>query len=173
MVAGIARVHAYRTMAEIERIVVEAAASLGYTCLKEEQKKALKAFVDGNDVFVSLPTGYGKSLCYALLPSAFDKKRRLAEKTSIAMIVSPLIALMKDQSSSFTEKGIVSGYVSDKESTDKETKRKIVKGECQLVYISPEALFLSTEWRRMLSSDHYRENLVGFIVDEAHCVRKW
>ena len=89
------------------------------------------------------------------------------------MIVSPLIALMKDQSSSFTEKGIVSGYVSDKESTDKETKRKIVKGECQLVHISPEALFLSTECRRMLSRDHYRENLVGFTVDEAHCVRKW
>ena len=140
---------------------------------KRKAKKAIKAFVEGNDVFVSLPTGYGKSLCYALLPSVFDKKRRLAERTSIAMIVSPLIALMKDQSSSFTEKGIVSGYVSDKESTDKETKRKIVKGECQLVHISPEALFLSTEWRRMLSRDHYRENLVGFIVDEAHCVRKW
>ena len=61
------------------------------------------------------------------------------------------------------------GYVSD-ESTDNKTKRKI---ECQLVYISPEALFLFTEWRRMLSSDHYGENLVGFIVDEALCVRKW
>ena len=45
----------------------DAAASLGYTCLKVEQKKALQAFVGGKDVFVSLPTGYGKSLCYALL----------------------------------------------------------------------------------------------------------
>ena len=106
------------TMSEIERIVVEAAASFGYSCLKDEQEKALKAFAGGNDVFVSLPTGYGKSLCYALLTSIFDKKRRLTEKESIAMIVSPLIALMKDQSSSFTEKGIVSGYVSDKESTN-------------------------------------------------------
>ena len=154
-------------------IIDKAAASLGYFSLKEEQKKAIKAFVGGNDVFISLPTGYGKSLCYALLPSIFDMKRRLTETTSVAMVVSPLIALMKDQSSSFTEKGIVAEYVSDKESTDKETRRKIYKGECQLVFISPEALFLTIEWRRMLSSDYYRNNLVGFIVDEAHCVKKW
>ena len=54
------------------------------------------------------------------------------------MIVSPLIALMKAQSSSFTEKGIVSGYVSDKK-----TKRKIVKGECQLNYVyKPGGIFV-------------------------------
>ena len=47
-------------------------------------------------MFVSLLTGYGKSLYYALLPSVFDKNGRLAEKISIAMIVSPLIVLMKD-----------------------------------------------------------------------------
>ena len=53
-------------------------------------------------VFVSLPTGYGKSLCYVLLPSVFDIKLGLVENTSIVMVVSPLIALMKDQSMSFT-----------------------------------------------------------------------
>ena len=79
----------------------------------------MKAFVEGNDVLVVLPTGYGKSLCYALLPSFFDMKRGLVEKTSICMIVSPLIALMKDQSASFTVKGISAGNVSDKESTKK------------------------------------------------------
>ena len=151
----------------------EAASSLGYTRLKDEQKEALHAFVSGKDVFVSLPTGYGKSLCYALLPYVFDVKRGLVEKTSIVMIVSPLIALMKDQSASFTRKGISAGYVSDKESTDRETRRKILRGEFQLVFISPEALFLATEWRRMLAGDLYGKNLVGFVVDEAHCVKKW
>ena len=99
---------------DLRTIIDEAAASLGYTSLKEEQKKALFSFVTGRDVFVSLPTGYGKSLCYALLPFIFDVKRGLVEKKSVVMVVSPLIALMKDQSSSFTRRGITAGYVSDK-----------------------------------------------------------
>lgn len=124
-------------MAERSRdlsVINEAATSLGYTRLKNEQKGALHAFVSGKDVFVSLPTGYGKSLCYALLPSVFDAKRGLVEKTSIVMVVSPLIALMKDQSALFTRKGISAGYVSDRESTDRETRRKILRGEFQLVF---------------------------------------
>ena len=133
----------------------------------------LKSFVEGRDVFVSLPTGYGKSLCYALLPAIFNMRNRLTEKTSICLIVSPLIALMKDQSVLFAQKGITAAFVSDKETTDKETRRRIRRGECQLVFISPEALFLTAEWRGMLSSDLYRRYLVGFIVDEAHCVKKW
>ena len=71
-------------------------------------------------------------------------RRGLVERTSVCMIVSPLIALMKDQSTSFTAKDITATYVSDKESTNKETRCKIVKGECQLVFISPEALFLAS-----------------------------
>ena len=154
-------------------VIDEAAASLGNTCLKDEQKKALHSFVSGKDVFVTLPTGYGKSLCYALLPIVFDKIQGIAESRSIVMVVSPLITLMKDQSVSFASKGIMAGYVSDKETTDKETKRQILRGECQWVFISPESLFLATEWRRMLAGDLYEKNLVGFVVDEAYCVKKW
>ena len=104
---------------DLRTIIDEVAASLGYTSLKEEQKKALFSFVAGRDVSVSLPTGYDKSLCYALLPFIFDVKRGLVEKKSVVMVVSPLIALMKDQSSSFTHRGITAG---DKQTTDKETK---------------------------------------------------
>lgn len=160
-------------MADLEKLIDEAASSRGYPAVKIEQKAALKAFVEGRDVFVSLPTGYGKSLCYGLLPAIFNLKKRLVNNTSIVLVVSPLIALMKDQASSFTEKDIPAAYVSDRDSTDRETRRKIIHGEFQLVFISPEALFLATEWRRMLSGDLYRKNLVGFVVDEAHCVKKW
>ena len=79
---------------------------------------------------------------------------------------------MKDQSSFFTQKGISIAFVSDKETTDKACKRRIHKAEYQLVFVSPEALFFTIEWRAMLSSDIYRRFLVGFIVDEAYCVNK-
>ena len=79
-------------------------------------------------MFVSLPTGHGKTLCYALLPAVFDLKMNLAEKTSIVMIVSPLVALMKDQTSSLTARGISAAYVSDKYATTKETRLKVLQG---------------------------------------------
>ena len=67
---------------------------LGFT-LKPEQKINLLKFASGRDAFVSLPTGYGKSLCYILLPKLFDALR-VACGQSIILVVSPLIALMKD-----------------------------------------------------------------------------
>ena len=65
------------TMAVVQELstVRRAAASLGYPQLKEEQELAILSFVGGNDVFISLPTGYGKSLCYAVLPKVFDLLR--------------------------------------------------------------------------------------------------
>ena len=152
--------------------VRRAAASLGYPQLEEEQELAILSFVCGNDVFISLPTGYGKSLCYAVLPKVFDLLRGVANK-SIVIIVSPLIALMKDQVATFSAKGIRAAYVSDKEDSTGKTRRDIKKGKYQLLYLSPEALFATLEWRNMLASELYRANLVGFIVDEAHCVKKW
>ena len=68
-----------------------AAASLGYGSLKPEQESAISSFLEGDDVLVSLPTGYGNSLCYAALPCAFDKLQ-YRERPSIVVVVSPLIA---------------------------------------------------------------------------------
>ena len=152
--------------------VRKAATSLGYPQLKKEQEVAIVSFVSGNDVFVSLPTGYGKSLCFALLPRVFDMLRGV-DNRSVVIVVSPLVALMKDQVATFTAEGVRAAYVSDKEGSTRATRRKIKKGWYQVVYLSPEALFATLEWRRMLSTDHYRANLVGFVVDEAHCVKKW
>ena len=72
-----------------DRVIHEASCAYGYPDLKAEQKKVLKSFVEGKDVFVSLPTGYGKSLCYTLLPSIFNTKNGVTERTSICLIVSP------------------------------------------------------------------------------------
>ena len=88
----------------------EAAASLGYPALKPEQEEAITQFLMGMDVFVALPTGYGKSLCYCCLPSVFDRVRSVEEQ-SIVVFVSPLTALMKDQVAVCHSKGLTEGCV--------------------------------------------------------------
>ena len=77
-------------------MIHEAAASLGYSSLKREQLQAIQAFMSGQDVFVSLPTGFSKSLCSGILPRLFDLKKlgTIEKKESIVIVVSPLKALM-------------------------------------------------------------------------------
>ena len=87
-----------------------AAASLDYGSLKPEQELAIPSFLEGNDVFVSLPMGYGKSLCYAALPCAFDNLQK-RERRSIVVVVSPLIALMKDRVSAYSARIIGLGLL--------------------------------------------------------------
>ena len=95
---------------DLEVIVSSAVAELGYDSVKLEEKAALLAFLRGRDVFVSLPTGYGKSLCYAALPAAFDSLRR-SPSQSILVVVSPLIALRKDQVATLSGRGLSVGCV--------------------------------------------------------------
>ena len=78
---------------EVASALSRAATKLGYSTLLPQQERVVRAFVQGRDVFVSLPTGSGKSLCYCLLPLLFDGSQR----KSIVVVVSPLISLMKDQ----------------------------------------------------------------------------
>ena len=103
----------------------------------------------------------------------FDLLRGVENKC-IVIVVSPLIALMKNQVASITKIGLSATYVSDTDTKLASTsEQSVMKGNVTIVFISPEALFISTKWKSMLSSDIYRENLVGFIVDEAHCIKKW
>jgi len=143
---------------------------LGYTQIKAEQKHAIVSFVQGNDVFVVLPaTGFGKSLCYACLPLIFD---RLSGKSgSIALIISPLVALMQDQVKGFSTIGIKCARVGS--CTEEQVRQEIIDGEYQLVFISPEALLATRRWRKMLLSPVYQKSLIAVVVDEAHCVRNW
>ena len=60
---------------DMKTAISESAKDLGYDKLKEKQEEAVTLFIQGNDTFVSLPTGYGKSIIYAILPGAFDKYR--------------------------------------------------------------------------------------------------
>lgn len=82
-------------MAVAAAACLKAARALGYEKLKKEQLEVVCSFIAGNDVFVALPTGFGKSLCYAILPSVFDTL--FSSQGSIVVVVTPLTAIMKDQ----------------------------------------------------------------------------
>ena len=77
--------------------IAEAVNELGYRSVKQHQQQVIECFVGGSDVFGVLPTGYGKSLCYACLPLVFDKLLNKPNGYSIVLIASPLVAIMKDQ----------------------------------------------------------------------------
>lgn len=126
--------------------------------------------MEGNDVFIALPTGYGKSLCYAALPYAFDTLKTAGTPSSV-IVVSSLIALMKDQVAAYHAKGVKAGCVTGESSS--EEKSEVVKGNFQLVFFSPESLLSGHRWRELLKHEPYQTNIVAFVIDEAHCIKKW
>ena len=153
----------------MEEAIISAASKMGYSELHPKQKEVVKEFLSGRDVFVSLPTGSGKSLCYCLLPLVFDITK--SESVGhIVVVVSPLVALMKDQVRSMTERNVSALYAGD---LDDKAKEAVSLGQYQLIFISPELLLSSDFWHDILRSPLYQECLVGLIVDEAHCVKKW
>ena len=98
---------------DIAAIARTAAVEARYKDLKPEQLQAIVEFVRGCDVFVSLPTGYGKSLIYGLLPIVVERLRRRPNKTTMALVISPLSALMPDQKSRFIPKGISAEFLGE------------------------------------------------------------
>ena len=158
------------SLQEISSSATIAATSLGYQSLRSEQKEAIATFLRGNDVFVALPTGYGKNLCYGCLPLAFDVLWG-TEKKSIAIVLSPLVALMKDQVSMFLSKGLSSAFISS--DSPREMQLGVLSGDYQLVFFSPESILSNRKWRDLLRQEPYVSQIVALVVDEAHCVKKW
>ena len=150
----------------MESAINEAAMSMGYELLKEEQKRSIEEFMKGNDVFVILHTGFGKTACFACLPNAFNIY--FARQNSIIIVVSPLTALIRDQVNHLS-KYISVGNVDADSSPD--MKANAIKGDYNILYMSPELLV--TTWRSLFSNSEYQKQLVGLVVDEAHCVVKW
>ena len=131
------------------------AAGLEYalSCLKftgrimERQREAVQALYEGKDVFLWLPTGYGKSICYQILPFLFDFKLKCTalppSKHSVCVIVSPLISLMVDQVTNLRANGIGCAILSGSSGMNKSllaSEKGIRSGDYALLYCAPEAM---------------------------------
>ncbi|OBB84675.1 RecQ family ATP-dependent DNA helicase [Mycolicibacterium peregrinum] len=146
---------------------VEAAEKLfGITNLHPKQLEVMRAIAEGRDILAVLPTGFGKSLCFQL-PAL------LAPNARATVVVSPLIALIKDQVNDLRgRRGIrpvqgITGTTSRVVQT--EILRDTANGKVRLLYVSPERLARDPILRRALG----RQQLNGVVVDEAHCVSVW
>lgn len=132
----------------------------GYDSFRPLQEEIIRHILDGNDALVLMPTGGGKSICYQL-PAL------LLEGT--AVVVSPLISLMKDQVEALCANGISAGALnsSNDETENAALRRACTEGKLKLLYISPEKLLAEANY--LLRDMH----ISLFAIDEAHCISQW
>ena len=142
--------------------------------LKDEQACSIRAAFSGKDVFVCLPTGFGKSLCYQVFPFMFDHKAGLLGR-NVVVVVSPLKALMADQIKSLRDSGVKAVVISSG-SNDTFTSDFIASEStlrtASLIFCSPEAL-ISPKWQVALEKPNISDRVCAVAVDEAHCISKW
>jgi len=151
-------------MAKLSALASQLKKNFGFDNFKGNQEVIIQNVLDGNDTFVLMPTGGGKSLCYQL-PSL------LMEGTAI--VISPLIALMKNQVDAmrnFSEEDGIAHFINSsltKQAID-QVKADILSGKTKLLYVAPESLTKeeNIEFLKQLKISFYA-------VDEAHCISEW
>ncbi len=133
----------------------------GFRKFLDGQERVVSAILSGRDVMAIMPTGGGKSLCYQLPALVLD---------GVTVVVSPLIALMKDQVDGLIKKGIAATMINSTLAPDEQRDRiqRLRAGEYKLVYVAPER-FRSTSFVEALKAVE-----IGlFAIDEAHCLSAW
>ena len=133
----------------------------GYDAFRPLQQEIICDALEGRDVFVLMPTGGGKSLCFQLPALLRD---------GLTIVVSPLISLMKDQVDALQTSGIPATYLNSTLDRDesKARWRGLHRGEYRMLYVAPERLMLETFLERALNW-----NIAQFAIDEAHCISEW
>ena len=132
----------------------------GYSTFRPLQLEIITAAMSGHDSVVLMPTGGGKSICYQMPALLSD---------GVVVVVSPLIALMKDQVTALTSNGIPAAAVNSMqtEEQNRDILEHLFSGRVRILYISPERLLMEIDrWSRDL-------RIALFAVDEAHCISQW
>ncbi len=133
----------------------------GYDKFRGNQEDIIKNVLDGHDTFVIMPTGAGKSLCYQL-PAIVSE--------GTAIIVSPLIALMKNQVDQMKSREIVAEFLNSTQTKAESTrvKKSILSQETKLLYVAPESL------TKQENIDVLKKANISFVaIDEVHCISEW
>jgi len=133
----------------------------GHDQFRPLQREIIEDALAGRDVFVLMPTGGGKSLCFQLPALVRD---------GLTIVVSPLIALMKDQVDALQASGIPATYLNSTLNREeaKARWRGLHRGQYRMLYVAPERLMLDTFLERALNW-----NIAQFAIDEAHCISEW
>lgn len=133
----------------------------GFDEFRKPQDEVVASILDGHDTLVIMPTGGGKSLCYQLPALLLD---------GVTLVVSPLIALMKDQVDALLAKGIAAGMINSSQewSEQRAVLDAMRQGKLKLVYVSPER-FRAESFLRSLE----QTSIAMLAIDEAHCISQW
>ncbi|RDA92134.1 hypothetical protein CP533_6072 [Ophiocordyceps camponoti-saundersi (nom. inval.)] len=156
------------------RILTE---KFGHSCFNHQQEAAIASVLAGKNTLVIFPTGAGKSLCYQIPAIAFEELDRFdgsraPGQSGISIVVSPLIALMKDQVDALQKRGIPVDSMNSAKTYEKEQLTRIAmqKGQIRLLYCAPERLS-NESFIEMIKTVPGGVRLVA--VDEAHCISEW
>ncbi|MEW7009412.1 DNA helicase RecQ [Lentilitoribacter sp. EG35] len=135
--------------------------SYGYDAFRGQQAEIIDHVIAGGDAFVLMPTGGGKSLCYQIPALCRD---------GLAVVVSPLIALMQDQISALELMNVKAGAINSSMTAAQitSTREQMLNGELDMLYVAPERLMMP-DFLNLLD----RCKLALFAIDEAHCVSQW
>ncbi len=135
----------------------------GYDSFRMNQQAAIECVLTKKDCVVLMPTGGGKSLCYQIPALMFD---------GLTVVVSPLIALMKDQVDALVSNGVNAAFLNSSQTAREQTEvfQAVRKGELKILYVAPERL--------LQSGDQFIDFLKSievslFAIDEAHCISSW
>ncbi len=135
--------------------------TFGYLSFRGKQREVIQTILDGQDALVLMPTGGGKSLCYQI-PGLV--------REGLAIVVSPLIALMQDQVNALQQLGLSASFLNSSQSREEQNlvMRSIHDGSLDILYVAPERLLLDSTLNRLMATD---VSLIA--IDEAHCVSQW